>query len=38
MPQYALLPIAIDFFMFFAGKKERLKHYGMMIMGLGLVF
>jgi Na+/phosphate symporter len=38
MPQYALLPIAIGFFMFFAGKKERLKHYGMMIMGLGLVF
>lgn len=36
--QYALVPVAIGFFMFFAGKKERLKHYGMMIMGLGLVF
>ena len=36
--QYALLPIAVGFFMFFAGKKERLKHYGMMLMGLGLVF
>ncbi len=36
--QYALLPIAIGFFMIFAGKKELLKHYGMMLMGLGLVF
>ena len=36
--QYALLPVAIGFFMIFAGKKERLKHYGMMVMGLGLVF
>ena len=36
--QYALLLVAIGFFMFFAGKKERLKHYGMMLMGLGLVF
>jgi phosphate:Na+ symporter len=36
--QYALLPVAIGFFMIFAGKKERLKHYGMMLMGLGLVF
>jgi phosphate:Na+ symporter len=38
MSQYALLPIAVGFFMFFAGKKEQLKHYGMMLMGLGLVF
>jgi phosphate:Na+ symporter len=36
--QYALVPIAIGFFMIFAGKRERLKHYGMMVMGLGLVF
>ncbi len=36
--QYALLIVAVGFFMIFAGKKERLKHYGMMIMGLGLVF
>jgi phosphate:Na+ symporter len=36
--QYALMPIAIGFFMIFAGKKEQLKHYGMMVMGLGLVF
>jgi phosphate:Na+ symporter len=36
--QYALVPLAAGFFMFFAGKKEQLKHYGMMIMGLGLVF
>jgi phosphate:Na+ symporter len=35
---YALLPIAIGFFMMFAAKQERLKYYGMMIMGLGLVF
>jgi phosphate:Na+ symporter len=38
LSQYALLPIAVGFFLFFAGKKERLKHYGMMLMGLGLVF
>lgn len=38
LSQYALLPIAIGFFMIFAGKRERLKHYGMMLMGLGLVF
>ena len=38
LSQYALLPVAIGFFMIFAGKRERLKHYGMMFMGLGLVF
>ena len=38
LSQYAMLPVAIGFFMIFAGKKERLKHYGMMLMGLGLVF
>jgi phosphate:Na+ symporter len=35
---YALIPVAIGFFMYFAGKTERMKHFGMMIMGLGLVF
>lgn len=35
---YALLPVAAGFFMIFAGKAERMKHIGMMIMGLGLVF
>jgi phosphate:Na+ symporter len=35
---YALLPIAIGFFMFYAGGRERIKQYGMMILGLGLVF
>ena len=35
---YALLPIAIGFFMTFTGKREKIKHYGMMLMGIGLVF
>ncbi len=35
---YALLPIAIGFFMTFVGKRENVKHMGMMVMGLGLVF
>ena len=35
---YALIPVAVGFFMFFAGKRERVRHFGMMIMGLGLVF
>ncbi len=35
---YALIPVALGFFMSFAGKTERIKHVGMMIMGLGLVF
>lgn len=35
---YALLPIAIGFFMTFTGKQENIKHYGMMLMGIGLVF
>jgi phosphate:Na+ symporter len=36
--QYALLPIAVGFFMLFTGKAENTRHYGAMIMGLGLVF
>lgn len=35
---YALVPVAIGFFMLFSSNKERVKHYGMMLMGLGLVF
>ena len=35
---YALLPIAIGFFMTFIAKQEKIKYYGMMLMGLGLVF
>ncbi len=35
---FALIPVAIGFFMFFASKAEGVKHSGMMIMGLGLVF
>lgn len=35
---YALLPIAVGFFMTFIAKREKVKYYGMMLMGLGLVF
>ena len=35
---YALLPIAVGFFMTFVAKRENVKHIGMMLMGLGLVF
>ena len=35
---YALLPIAVGFFMTFTAKREKIKYYGMMLMGLGLVF
>jgi phosphate:Na+ symporter len=35
---YALIPVAIGFFMFFGSKSDRPKYFGMMIMGLGLVF
>jgi phosphate:Na+ symporter len=34
----ALLMIGVGFTMLFASKQERFKHYGAMIMGLGLVF
>ena len=36
--KYALLPIAVGFFMIFSGKNEKLKYSGMMMMGIGLVF
>ena len=35
---YSLGPVAIGFFMLFAAKQEKVKYYGMMIMGIGLVF
>ncbi|MCP4001426.1 MAG: Na/Pi cotransporter family protein, partial [Gammaproteobacteria bacterium] len=35
---YALLPIAVGFFMIFTAKREKVKFLGMMLMGLGLVF
>jgi phosphate:Na+ symporter len=35
---YSLIPVAIGFFMTFVSKNERPKYFGMMILGLGLVF
>jgi len=35
---YSLAPVAIGFFMLYSAKRERVKYYGMMIMGIGLVF
>ena len=35
---YSLILVAVGFFMFFAAKSERTRYFGMMIMGLGLVF
>jgi phosphate:Na+ symporter len=35
---YSLGPVAIGFFMMFTAKRERVKYYGMMLMGIGLVF
>ncbi|MGD8913160.1 MAG: Na/Pi cotransporter family protein [Candidatus Thiodiazotropha sp.] len=34
----ALLMIGVGFTMLFASRQERIKHYGAMLMGLGLVF
>jgi phosphate:Na+ symporter len=36
--QYALIGVALGFYLLFAGKQENTRHYGAMIMGLGLVF
>ena len=36
--QYALIMVAVGFFMLFTGKSENTRHYGSMVMGLGLVF
>ena len=35
---YSLGPVAIGFFMVYGAKSEMTKYYGMMIMGIGLVF
>jgi phosphate:Na+ symporter len=35
---YSLLPVAVGFFMLFAGKRPAVRHWGMIVMGLGLVF
>ena len=35
---YALVPVAVGFFMIFTAKREKVKFIGMMVMGLGLVF
>jgi phosphate:Na+ symporter len=35
---YSLLPVAAGFFMMFAGKRNKVRDWGMMLMGLGLVF
>jgi phosphate:Na+ symporter len=35
---YALAPVAIGFFMLFAGRRDRVQQAGKMLMGLGLVF
>ena len=36
--KFALLPVAIGFFMMFTAKKEKVRYYGMMLMGIGMVF
>ena len=38
LSEYSLGPVAIGFFMVFTAKREKPKYYGMMIMGIGLVF
>jgi phosphate:Na+ symporter len=35
---YSLGPVAIGFFMLFTTKRDKIKYYGMMVMGIGLVF
>jgi phosphate:Na+ symporter len=35
---YALWMVAIGFVLYFVGQKEKLKQYGLMLIGLGLVF
>jgi phosphate:Na+ symporter len=36
--QYALIMIAAGFYLLFAGRQEKSRYYGAMLMGLGLVF
>jgi len=38
LSEFALLPIAVGFFMTFGDRSDRTKQLGMMVMGLGLVF
>ena len=35
---YSLGPVAIGFFMMTGAKRDSMKHYGMMLMGFGLIF
>lgn len=35
---YSLVLVAIGFFMLFTSKRKKVRHYGNMIMGLGLIF
>ncbi|WP_415408051.1 Na/Pi cotransporter family protein [Sulfurovum sp. CS9] len=36
--KFALLPVAIGFFMTFTSKQDKIRYYGMMLMGIGMVF
>ena len=36
--QYALIMVSLGFLLLFTGKAENTRHYGAMIMGLGLIF
>jgi len=36
--QYALIMVAVGFYLLFAARREKTRYYGAMIMGLGLVF
>ena len=36
--KYALALVAVGFFLIFIGKRETIRHYGSLIMGLGLIF
>lgn len=36
--KYALVPVAVGFLFMFAGKTERIKQYGALVMGLGMIF
>jgi phosphate:Na+ symporter len=38
LSQYSLGPVALGFFMLFTAEREKVKYYGMMLMGIGLVF
>ena len=38
LSEYSLGPVAVGFFMLFSAKQDKVRFYGMMIMGIGLVF